>query len=136
MNNIGENIRMAREKAGLTQDELAQKLGYKTRSSIAKIENGTNDIPQSKIVLIAEALNTTPAIIMGWGRDPDDLDWKVHELYPDFNPKDGYISDQVATARKPKLRSLSRLENSEFTPEEDEQILDFINYIRSKRKGE
>lgn len=133
MNNIGENIRIAREKAGLTQDELAQKLGYKTRSSIAKIENGTNDIPQSKIVLIAEALNTTPAIIMGWSRDPDDLDWKVHALYPDFNPKDGYIGDQVATTRKPKLRSLSRLENSEFTPEEDEQILDFINYIRSKR---
>lgn len=133
MNNIGENIRIAREKAGLTQDELAKKLGYKTRSSIAKIENGTNDIPQSKIVFIAEALDTTPAIIMGWGRELDNLDWKVHELYPDFNPKDGYISDQVPTSQKPKLRSLSRLENSEFTPEEDEQILDFINYIRSKR---
>ena len=70
---------------------------------------------------------------MGWGRELDNLDWKVHELYPDFNPKDGYISDQVPTSQKPKLRSLSRLENSEFTPEEDEQILDFINYIRSKR---
>lgn len=66
MSTLGENIRRAREKAGLTQDELAQKLGYKTRSSIAKIENGTNDIPQSKIVSIANALNTTPSELMGW----------------------------------------------------------------------
>lgn len=95
MNNIGENIRRAREKAGLTQDELAQKLGYKTRSSIAKIESGTNDIPRSKIVSIANALGISPSALMGWGRELDDLDWKVHELYPDFNPKNGYISDII-----------------------------------------
>lgn len=95
MNNIGENIRRAREKAGLTQDELAQKLGYKTRSSIAKIESGTNDIPRSKIVSIANALGISPSALMGWGRELDDLDWKVHELYPDFTPKNGYISDII-----------------------------------------
>lgn len=134
MYNIGENIRIAREKAGLTQDELAQKLGYKTRSSITKIENGTNDIPQSKIVLIAAALNTTPAVIMGWGRDLDDLDWKVHELYPNFNPKNGYINEEKDTVKKCKLRSISRLENSNITPEEDAEILDFIEFIKAKRK--
>lgn len=63
---LGQNIRICREKLGLTQEELAKKLGYKDRSTIAKIESDVNDITQSKIVAIAEALETTPAALMGW----------------------------------------------------------------------
>ena len=40
-----ERIRRRREELGLSQDELAKKLGYKSRSSINKIEKGENDIP-------------------------------------------------------------------------------------------
>jgi transcriptional regulator with XRE-family HTH domain len=50
----------------MTQQELAQKLGYKSTSTIAKIESGENDIPQAKLVAFAEALNTTPADLMGF----------------------------------------------------------------------
>lgn len=59
-------IRRRREELDMSQDELAQKLGYKSRSSIYKIEKGINDIPQSKIVAFAESLNTTPEYLMGW----------------------------------------------------------------------
>lgn len=41
-------------------------MGYKSKSTINKIEMGINDIPQSKIVKFAEVLNTTPAYLMGW----------------------------------------------------------------------
>lgn len=54
-----QRIRKRREELGLSQEELAQKMGYKSRSSINKIEMGENDIPQSKIVQFARALNTT-----------------------------------------------------------------------------
>lgn len=63
---LGQNIRLYREKLGLSQEELAKKLGYKDRSTIAKIENNVNDITQSKIVAIAKVLQTTPAALMGW----------------------------------------------------------------------
>lgn len=63
---LGQNIRLYREKLGMTQEELAKKLGYKDRSTIAKIENDVNDITQSKIVAIATALQTTAAALMGW----------------------------------------------------------------------
>lgn len=63
---LGQNIRLYREKLGMSQEELAKKLGYKDRSTIAKIESNVNDITQSKIVAIAKALNTTPAALMGW----------------------------------------------------------------------
>lgn len=66
MSTIGKKIREQRIALGLTQQELATKLGYTSRASINKIELGINDIAQSKIVAFAKALNTTPAYLMGW----------------------------------------------------------------------
>lgn len=63
---MGNRIRVAREKLGLTQEELAKKTGYTSRSSINKIEDGKVNIPQSKIEIFANALNVTPSYIMGW----------------------------------------------------------------------
>ena len=59
-------IRSRREELGISQDELAKRVGYKSRSSINKIEKGKNDITQSKIAEIAAALDTTPEYLMGW----------------------------------------------------------------------
>ena len=66
MSEIGKNIRYWREKNGLTQEELARRMGYASKTTINKIEMGVNDIPQNKIVRFAECLNTTPAVLMGW----------------------------------------------------------------------
>jgi transcriptional regulator with XRE-family HTH domain len=53
----------------MTQEDLAKMMGYKSKSTINKIELGINDIPQSKIVQFAEVLGTTPAELMGWNDD-------------------------------------------------------------------
>lgn len=66
MPDIGKRIRKRREELEMTQEELADKLHYKSKTTIAKIENGTNDIVQSKVVEFAEALKTSPAYLMGW----------------------------------------------------------------------
>ena len=63
---IGERIRIRREELGMTQDELAKKIGYKSRSSVNKIELDLYNLKQSKIKAIADALDTTPSYIMGW----------------------------------------------------------------------
>ena len=52
---------------GLSQERLAELVGYKDRSSIAKIESGLVDLSQSKIASFAAALNVTPAYLMGIG---------------------------------------------------------------------
>lgn len=65
-NNIGENIRKARLASKMTQEDLANKMGYKSKSTINKIELGINDITQTRIVQFAKVLNTTPAELMGW----------------------------------------------------------------------
>jgi len=66
MADIGKRIKEQREAVGMTQEELANKLGYKNKSTIAKIEVGANDIVQSKVIEFANALNTTIAYLMGW----------------------------------------------------------------------
>ena len=66
MLDLYKNIRDRRIKLGMSQEELAKKLGYKSRSTIAKIETGKVDLPESKIKSFADALNTTPAYLMAW----------------------------------------------------------------------
>ncbi len=60
---IGKNIRILREKAGLTQDNLAAKLQIDgcdiTRSAIAKIEVGQRHLYPDEVILIKKALNVS-----------------------------------------------------------------------------
>lgn len=64
--NTGEKIKYLRINAGMTQEELG-KIAQTTKQNIYKYENGIiTNIPAVKIGLIAKALNTTPAYLMGW----------------------------------------------------------------------
>ena len=69
-NTVGKNIAEARKRARMTQEELAQKVGYKTKSAINKIEMGKRDLPQKKIATFAAALGTTPGHLLGWDVAP------------------------------------------------------------------
>ena len=69
------NIKKRRKELGLTQTDLALKLGYADKSMIAKIESGKVDLAQSKIVAFADVLETTPAYLMGWE--------DIKPIYPD-----------------------------------------------------
>lgn len=50
---LGEKIRLLREERGLTQTELGNMLGYKSKDSISKIENDENNIPLDKLQILA-----------------------------------------------------------------------------------
>lgn len=60
-----ENIKKFRKEKKMSQEQLAKLTGYTDRSSIAKIEKGEVDIPQSKIMLFAKALDIDPGTLMG-----------------------------------------------------------------------
>lgn len=66
MSIIGDRIRQRREELGMTQAELAERMGYRSRSSINKIEMGQNDVVQSKVKKFANALDTSVSYLMGW----------------------------------------------------------------------
>lgn len=69
---INKLIRERRLQLRLTQAELAARAGYKTPSTIARIESGENDIPQSKILSLAVALECTPSYLFGFTNDPEE----------------------------------------------------------------
>lgn len=55
---LGENIACHRKTAGLSQDQLADKIGMERRS-IQRYERGERDPTYSHLVLIAEALGVS-----------------------------------------------------------------------------
>ena len=61
---IGEKIKLRRNELGWSQRDLAEKMGYDNHSTIARIEVGKIDIPQSRIVQFAEVLGTDIAYLM------------------------------------------------------------------------
>lgn len=63
---LGEKVKLKREELGLSQEELAEKMNYKSKTSIHKIEVGITDLPLSKVKELAAVLKTTPAYLMGW----------------------------------------------------------------------
>ena len=86
MSTIGSRIRNRREELGLSQDELGKRLGYKSRSSINKIELDQRNLTQSKIKAIADALDTTPAYIMGWNEPNQKLDAEKLKFFDNLFP--------------------------------------------------
>lgn len=66
----GERIRERRLHMGLTQDQLAEKTGYTSKSAISRIESAKSDLNQTKIRMFAIVLETTPQYLMGWTDDP------------------------------------------------------------------
>ena len=65
MSDLSTRVRLRREQLGLSQQELARRMGYRSRSSITTLEKGINDLPQSKVEELAQALETTPAALLG-----------------------------------------------------------------------
>lgn len=63
---IGEKIKQRRLELGWSLQELTDKMGYANKSSVARIESGEIDPPQSKVVKFAEVLRTDITYLMDW----------------------------------------------------------------------
>ena len=68
---IGEKIKIRRLELGWSQQQLADKMGYTSKSTIARIENGNNDVAQRNIVKFAEVLGVSIAYLMDWDESVD-----------------------------------------------------------------
>ena len=67
---MGERIKEFREKAGLTQEQLGEKIGVQ-KSAIRKYEKGSvENIKRSSIKTMAQLFGVTPSYLM-WGDERD-----------------------------------------------------------------
>ena len=107
----------------MTQEELASRLGYKSKTTIAKIENGTNDIVQSRVTEFAKVLDTTPAYLMGWTQLDGNV---VNEKEPELTARDERDIAKILEQTKELLLSQEGLmfDGDPASPEAINSILD------------
>ncbi|MBQ9698422.1 MAG: helix-turn-helix transcriptional regulator [Acidaminococcaceae bacterium] len=122
MMKVHENIRARRIALKMTQQELAKKMGYKSTSTIAKIESGENDIPQAKIAAFAEALNTTPAELMGFNFTIID-----GEMIETLNEPDDTVTVTISKG-KPQLEELIRRLDG-LSEKKLNRVVSFVNQL-------
>lgn len=85
---VGERIRALRKREGISQTDLAQRMGV-IKQTLYKYETGiVTNIPSEKIEAAAEALGVTPAYLMGWeDLDEENVSYVRHRVINDMLDK-------------------------------------------------
>ena len=61
-----ENIKKRRLELNMSQQDLAEAVGYKGKSMISQVESGQIDLPITMVKKFAEALKVDAGDLMGW----------------------------------------------------------------------
>lgn len=115
---VGERIKQKRIELKLSQDDLAKKVGYKSRSSIQKIE-AARKLPLDKVETMALALDCTPGYLMGWEDEQG-------EKTPHGQLVDAYVNRD----RQEKANALYDQYES-LPPEKQAQFDNFLKFLQS-----
>lgn len=91
---IGQRIKQRREELQMSQEELATKLGFKSRSSVNKIELDKQAPRQHMIKAIADALNTTVTYILGVDEEAEQQEQELCDLFSMCYGKEAYAAVQ------------------------------------------
>lgn len=134
MTTIGERIKKRREELNMTQAELARILGYKSRTSVYKMELGKRGLPQKKIKQLAEALHTTPEYIMGWEEKPKEKEQtsltgkeEIHERV--FKAKEVFRIE----LDKSKIYEAILKAMSELDEDDQDKVLNYANTLKENK---
>lgn len=101
---MGLRIKTLREEKKLSQSALAELVGYKDKTAIAKVEAGKVDLPQSKISAFAKALNTSTSYLFADNNDENE-------------------SQTIA----------AHFDGEEYTEAELDEIKKFAEFVKTKR---
>ena len=125
---IGERVRNRRIELDITQEELAQKLGYSDKSSISRIEKSSK-LTLNKVQLLADALNVSPSYLMGWEEENNiDIDM-------DMSNNQGTISNNIGSDSSETNNTYTTTNNYYSSPCAQDQTIvnhDVYTSINSK----
>lgn len=99
------NIKKLRKLNNMSQQELAEAVGYKGKSMIAQVENGKVDLPASMISKFAEVFKVSELELMGLDENDVTEVQKAETLYR-------------------KYENLS--------PEKQAEFLNYLEYLQSR----
>lgn len=146
---IGERVKFRRQQLGLTQQELANRLGNSSRASICTIEKDREDLTTTRIAKLAEALETTAAWIVGWVNDPDP-DYpisreKLRAAQEGIDKLVGFKTEHYYEDEETSAVAQSLFENEEMRllfdaakdskPEDLRMVADMLNRLKQTNPG-
>ena len=125
---FGMNLRRLRLEKGMSQEELAKKLGYKGRSAINKIETGVNDMPREMVVKCAQALGCSPLDLFV-EKGPG-----VEITYYSKKPENNVEQMVWSMVMKKESKSIQAiLDETKSLPESKlQQILSYIKFLKTQ----
>ena len=130
---FGKIINELRIKQNMTQDELAHAVGYKSRSTIAKIESGERDVSQTMVVKLAKALNTSTSVLMG---SDDNID-SVPAAEPSLTTQPEYRGFAVLDHDNIYMIPIYRTVSAGYGAFADEYIIGYEPvYLSSQKEAE
>lgn len=139
MGNVNDNIRKRRQQLNLTQEQLAQKMGYADKGMISRIENGKIGLSKEKIEQFAAVLQISPVELMGYVFEPEvqkDIDgwvreteepWEhIEEAFKNYDYEKNQESERAINILLSKLALMSQ--------KEQEDVLNYVKFVEWKRK--
>ena len=132
---IADRIKMARESKGWTQQVLAEKMGLKDKTSVAKIEKSGDKVSLKNIQKCSIALDCSVKDLMGWedvitGYDVHDDGVEVYEVSTvgtDFASAFG-----IKTPQKDEM--FEKLKDIYNKLEDKKALLDYAEYLAEKER--
>lgn len=82
---LGGKIRYRRQQLNISQQELAEAVGYTSKGMISNIEAGRVNIPMDKLVMIAHCLSVKPSYLLSDEQAPD---MKLYEKISDLSDEE------------------------------------------------
>lgn len=101
---IGSNIRRRRLELRISQSELARAVGYSSRSAIANIESGKSELPASRVLQMAKALDTSVESLLS------DLD-PIGDINSDLHVRTGARNAAIVLAGGRSTRNMQNVPN-------------------------
>lgn len=119
MKKIGEIIRLARISKGMTQEELADIIGYKSRSTIGKIETGEREPSKSVIPKFVEVLDIPLMEVLSC------FDWnEEHQLYQQLVS----VIDEKKGSQSETLEALNKI-GVLLSEEQQQNVVNYAKFL-------
>lgn len=126
---IGQRIRSRREELGLTQTELAKRMGITSKVSISNVENDKEDLTTTRVKKYADALDCSPAFLMGWTEEADStishMKERISGLSGSTEDEDNYFFEK---ARQDRVFMEYARKIFNMREENRKEIYHFIDY--------
>lgn len=121
---VGERIKKRRLELGLTQEELAEKMGYKGRTSVCVAELKGDNVTTTKIAKFAEALDVSPRYLMGW----EDINGVPIPRKPiDYHPK---ITDYRTEFVEEAIEVYKQIQ--QLPPDRKAELESYLRFLQSQ----